>query len=343
MRSRPALHQEEKPKGEFSRLPSKKDGPEKCQARRHPMPKRINNPTLDFLAELADYRILSLSQIAVLRFGSKRSARRRMQELLGAGLVEVLPIRAGREAGRPEKVYGLSVRGYQELDRHGRIPKGIPDSLATGQNLVPQGEHQILLNWGRVHLVLMARNIPRVEVKVLSSNSPLFWLPDEGRSLLSDEVEMGDDAAPQRFCPDAAFTITDTVQAKTVLFLLEVDRGTEPLRGGDPARSEIESKIRRYQEYFHTKRYKRYEKIFEATLNGFRLLFLTTSSSRLSGLCSLVRGNPPSDFIWLTTKERMHLHGISGFIWSRGGRIEGPRESILGNLARDLPHPVFEV
>jgi hypothetical protein len=307
------------------------------------MPKRINRQSLDFLAELADYRILSPSQIAVLRFGSKRSARRRMQELLGAGLVEVLPIRAGREAGRPEKVYGLSARGYQELDRHGRLPKGITDSLTTGQSLIPQGEHQILLNWGRVHLVLAARSIPRVEVKVLSSNSPLVWLPDEGRSLLSDEVELGEDAAAQRFCPDAAFTITDTNQNKTVLFLLEVDRGTEPLRGTDPARSEIEIKIQRYQEYFHTKRYKRYEKIFEAALNGFRLLFLTDTDARFSGLCSLVRGNPPADFVWLTTSQRMHLRGISGSIWSRGGRIEGPLDSILGSLTRDLPHPVFEV
>ena len=306
------------------------------------MPQKINSQSLGLLLELADYRILSLSQIAALRFGSKRSARRRMQDLLGAGLVEVLPIRAGSEAGRPEKVYGLGIRGYQELDRHGRIPKGIKDVQATGESLVPQGEHQILLNGLRVQLVHLSRQFPRIGIRVLSSNSPLLWLPDEGRSLLSDEVEMGDDAAPQRFCPDAAFAITDTDQDKAVLFLLEADRGTEPLRGGDPARSEIESKVRRYQEYFHTKRYKRYEEVFKAALNGFRLLFLTDTDARLSGLCSLVRGNPPSDFVWLTTSQRMHLHGISGFIWSRGGRIEEPPESILGSLARDLPSPVLE-
>ena len=304
------------------------------------MPKKINSQSLGLLLELADYRILSLSQIAALRFGSKRAARRRMQELVGGGLVQVLPIRAGNEVGRPEKVYGLSVRGYKELDKSGRIPKGIKEVQATGESLVPQGEHQILLNGLRVQLVRLSRQFPRVGTRALSSNSPLFWQPVEGRSLLTDEVEMGDRGELRRFTPDAAFTITDTDRDKTILFLVEVDRGTEPFRGSDPVRSEIETKIWSYQEYFHTRRYKRYEQIFKASLNGFRLLFLTDTDSRLSGLSSLVRSSPPSDFIWITTGDRMHRHGISGFIWSRGGRDEEPLESILGSLAKEIAPPL---
>ncbi len=303
------------------------------------MPTKTNRQSLDLLVELADYRMVTLSQIAILRFGSKRSARRRTQELLERGLVEVLPIRSGREAGRPEGVYGLSGHGHRVLHDEGLLPKAIFEDLTTGQKLLSQGSHQILLNWVRVHLVHLGRQLSRIAVRFLSCNSPLAWLPQEGRSLLNDEVEMNKGILPERFTPDAAFTLTDRQQGKSVLFLLEVDRGTEPLQGGNSNRSDIENKIRRYQEYFRSKGYKRYQDVFEASLNGFRLLFLTCTDSRLEGLCSLVRGMPPSDFIWLTTEERMHLKGISGAIWFRGGRIEDPTESILGRLVQDLPLP----
>jgi hypothetical protein len=45
----------------------------------------------NLLTDLADYRMLSLSQIAHLRFSGKRAARRRMQQLVGEKLVELLP------------------------------------------------------------------------------------------------------------------------------------------------------------------------------------------------------------------------------------------------------------
>ena len=52
---------------------------------------RITQDLLSLLTDLADYRMLSLSQIAHLRFSGKRAARRRMQQLVGEKLVELLP------------------------------------------------------------------------------------------------------------------------------------------------------------------------------------------------------------------------------------------------------------
>lgn len=304
------------------------------------MPKKINRQSLELLLELADYRMLTLSQIAVLRFGSKRSARRRMQELHESGLVEMLPVRLRCEVGRPEGIYGLSIKGYQEIQKLGLLDNTIPVDLTTSQNLLHQGGHQILLNWVRAHLVHLNRHLPRIVVQFRSCNSPLSWLIEKRRFLLNDEVEMKQGKTPEKLIPDGVFIITDTMRQISALFFLEVDCGTEPLRGGDPVRSDIERKIWWYQQYYATTQYKRYEHIFgDTTLNGFRLLFMTNTDSRLGGLCSLVRGMPPADFIWLTTEDRMRQRGISGFIWHQGGLIDEPMDSILGSLAQDFPLP----
>lgn len=211
------------------------------------MPKKINRQSLELLLELADYRMLTLSQIAVLRFGSKRSARRRVQELHDAGFVEMLPVRLRCEVGRPEGVFGLSVKGYQEIQKQGLLHDTIPVELATSQNLLHQSGHQILLNWVRVHLVHLSRHLPRIVVQFRSCNSPLSWLNEKRRFLLSDEVEMNQGQSPEKLIPDGVFIITDIMRQISALFFLEVDCGTEPLRGGDPVRSDIERKIWRYQ------------------------------------------------------------------------------------------------
>ena len=84
-------------------------------------------------------------------------------------------------------------------------------------------------------------------------------------------------------------------------------------------------------------KYKKYEQVWNCPLNGFRLLFLTISHSRLAALCGLVQEMPPSDFIWLTEQSRMFADGASAAIWARGGKLETPHESILGSLCFRAP------
>jgi hypothetical protein len=78
--------------------------------------------------------------------------------------------------------------------------------------------------------------------------------------------------------------------------------------------------------------------VFDSKFNGFRLLFLANSATRLVSLCKLVQGMPPSDFVWLVDQGKMFSSGLSAKIWVRGGREEDPPESILGpKLACELP------
>jgi len=134
--------------------------------------------------------------------------------------------------------------------------------------------------------------------------------------------------------PDGVFFIKDKETKKTLLFFLEVDMGTETLQSTKGNPNTIEQKVLNYQTMFQKKVYKRYEEIFNANFNGFRLLFLTNTLQRKKSLCELVRMMTPTDFVWVTDQEQMSAHGVSADIWSRGGHENKQSESILGEKLR---------
>jgi hypothetical protein len=135
------------------------------------------------------------------------------------------------------------------------------------------------------------------------------------------------------FIPDGIFTVSDSVSNKTLLFFLEVDMGTETL--ASPARSlkDVRQKIVNYQDLFRSGRYKRYERFFNASLNGFRLLFVTHSPSRLKTLCQLTASMLPSDFIWLSDRDRLLSSGLVDEIWVRGGVLDRQPYTIIGKTS----------
>jgi len=142
-----------------------------------------------------------------------------------------------------------------------------------------------------------------------------------------------------RFEPDATFSIYDSNQEKTLLFFLEVDLGTEILASPKRILTDLRQKILNYGICFDTQMYKRYERLWNCQLNGFRLLFLTDTPSQMSKICSLAREMQPSVFIWVTQKDRMFEDGISANIWARGGRLDTSPQSILGSLSCRAPLP----
>ncbi len=301
------------------------------------MSTRITEAALGVLTDLADYRMLSLSQVAHLHFGGKRSARRRMQQLLEDGLVELLPGTSGAGGGRPENTYGLSRAGLQLLKSKAGLDERITFEQAGGGNLLHQISHQLLLGWCRLHLVHVCRTIPRLACRLMTCNSPAMLNPESGISRVRAVLRSREDDRDVHFTPDAVFIVTDTERERSVLFFVEVDMGTEPLtsdEGGD-----IREKILRYKQYFVSKAYKQYEHVWRVGLNGFRLLFLARTHSRAESLCGTVRRMSPAGFVWVTSKDRMLAEGISGKIWFPGGRSDGAAESILDGFAVPLPLP----
>jgi hypothetical protein len=294
---------------------------------------------------MADHRILTVTQLAAIFEKSKHAIRRRLRDLESEGLVEVISQEYGRGRGRPESSLGLTGRAVDVLRSKGLVEQDIPNDKAMADEL--RKDHQLLMNWFRIHLAQVERVLPRLTVKFLAHNSPYLPQGPDGPMSITDSSPVLDQGIQEvKFTPDAVFATCDSIEAKTCLFFLEVDRGTEIVASPRRAMTDIRQKIITYQFYFRSSRYKRYEEVFNCSLRGFRLLFLTHSLGRLKALCKLVQEMPPSDFIWLTECSRLFPEGASARIWARGGDLQGRPQSILGSLCcraplvyRDKPRP----
>jgi len=161
---------------------------------------------------------------------------------------------------------------------------------------------------------------PRLDVNYLS---PVFYRN-------TYPIDISDPVLGSAVIPDGIFTISDSVQIKTLLFFLEVDMGTEILVSKNLKTKDIRKKILAYQKVFRDKAYKKYEDLFKVSLKGFRVLFIAESNSRAKQLCRVVGSIENTNFIWLTGQEFLFERGISDNIWIKGGLLNDELYSILG-------------
>jgi hypothetical protein len=296
----------------------------------HLMPNKSDS---ELLFALADFRVLTVSQIAAISNGNIRVVRRRLGVLEDASLVRTMPVSLGRGRGRPERVVSLATGGIDTLRHEGILSRKVPlDHIAPIEPRLLG--HQLLVNWFRIRLRHIPRSHSRMAVEFLSPTSPLTPRREDGQPIVCDSVSVGPGArTPTDFTPDGVFSITDRKQSKTLLFFLEADMGTETVASPSGRGGDFRRKIATYQAYFRNGHYKRYEKIWRCELRGFRLLVVTATQARLTALCRLVHAVPPSDFVWLTGQDWLLDRGLASPIWARGGRLNSPPESILGTAA----------
>ena len=303
------------------------------------MAAKCTNSDLEFLEVLADFRVLTAPQAAFVLARNPAALRRRLGELAEQKVIDILQVPASKNRGRPSNLYTLGVKGHALLVERGTLSESSEFEQLAGERLMRQAGHKLLLNLARLHLLHVERTIPGLAVHFFAGDSPLH-LPGHGR----DPVPLGLRAATSGdddsvLFPDAVIAITDTSAPKTVLLFLEVDMGTEPVLRKGRAGSDIAGKLQRYQSCFRTGSYKAYERVLDATLKGFRVLFLTNTTTRFSELCRVVHSAAPAQFVWATTGAQMATHGISGSIWAKGGHHDQERHSILGRFPQDAPLP----
>jgi len=132
------------------------------------------------------------------------------------------------------------------------------------------------------------------------------------------------------------FCLSHAQTGKALLFFLEVDMGTETLSSPSGDSRDVRQKVIDYQAHFRRRGYEPYGRLWNCTFKGFRLLLVADDAARRAQLCGLVRSLPPCEFIWVTDRGSLLSEGVWGAIWSRGGRSDGPPESILGSR---MPSP----
>ena len=250
--------------------------------------------------------------------------RRRIRSLEGQGLLVKKPFGYGMSQGRPEEIVFLSRQGVESLSIKGIVPT--PD--ARYEDIRSDTiDHNLLLNWFRIHMVQLERVIPDLSVISLS---PWHCL-SKHKSLFTINLPAGQKRGQQNdFIPDGIFVVKNNMSEKALLFFLEVDMNTESMASKRNNTNNIQHKISCYQEIYRNGNYKFLEEVIKSNLQGFRLLFLTSTETRVAALCRFIQKAQNSDFIWLSDQVRMFDHGLSANIWVRGGKYENPRESILG-------------
>jgi hypothetical protein len=285
------------------------------------------------LYDLAEYRVLTVEQLCALEARNRRATQRRLKVLTEAGLIQATVPRYSRRKGRPEQLVSLAPGGWSLVQQDEKAFRRISFDQVSLQSLGSL-DHQLLVNWFRIHLADLPHIHPSLAVEFLSPDSL-----GSGQPGIAAEVPAGGSSKEMwKFIPDGVVSIAEKTQPKRLLFFLEADLGTESLASPDVRGGDIRQKILCYRQYFRTGGYQRYEGYWRTSFRGFRLLFLTHTAARMTAISNLVRQMPPAEFIWITSADELFNQGLSGPIWSRGGRIDGPRLSILGpTLGRSAP------
>jgi len=294
-----------------------------------PMMENITQGDIDILSLIAEYRVLTVKQLSALTQRKLQVVRRRLRSLNKQDLVMHEKLGLGKGPGAHERIILITDKGLGRLRSEGILSSHA--SYVTHKDMkLTLIDHELLVNWFFIHVRHIERTDGRLNVRHLTVSSHDL-AGDSKRPLLMESIAAdAKEKEPYLLIPDGVFVITSTESQKTLLFFLEVDRGTETLVNLNHAPGDIRHKIISYQALFHSKRYKRYEKVFKAELNGFRLLFLTETPGRAKSICDLVQSMTPSDFIWVTDQDKMFSIGLSAEIWARGGRYDKDPQSILG-------------
>ena len=204
----------------------------------------------EFIKYLAEYRILSATQLAAVFRKSEAVIRRRCRELKKEGVIKATNNKLVQDYGRPKSLFGLTERGVDLLRDKGLIGKDVPyENVGPVSNRLI--DHQLLMNWFRIHLHEIDKVEPRPTLKFWSYNSPFVPRKEDGSLIITDYSPIGRRTVRQvKFTPDAMFIMTNATGDKSMLFFLEADCGTETLSSPQCEISDIRQKILNYQWYF---------------------------------------------------------------------------------------------
>lgn len=298
----------------------------------HSAPGKIPKTDISLLASVREHQVMSIRQLAAVSGRSCQVIRRRSRSLEEQGFIIKKASGYGKTQGRPEEIILLTQKGTMQLN---------PDNAPGLANASPEPpkllniDHQLLLNWFRIHLTQVERSIPCLSVIY---HAPNVYQSEAIPSFRLHVPIRHDSGVTKTIVPDGAFVILHRGKKKALLFFVEVDMGTEILVSRKGKANDIGHKILYYQELYENGRYKLLEERFDTKFQGFRLLFVADSTARVGALCRFIRAQQNVDFIWLTDQYQMFDHGLSSNIWVRGGKYENPRQSILGpDLSAESP------
>jgi hypothetical protein len=295
------------------------------------MAENLSKTDFEIILNLAEYRLMTVSQLAFLYPRSERLLRTRLKKLTKNELIrlDLIPLLGNK--GRPAYIYSLGKSGFDILRSAHKLSTSTPFERVNIISLHSRS-HMIAVNDFRIQLVKTARIAADLEVRFLSPNSPFTARINDEQTIISEQFAVNpSDNKWVRYTPDGVFVIHCSTLKKTLLFFLELDMATESLASRKGYKNNIREKILNYQLTYKLEQYKRYESVFGSKLNGFRLLLVTKNSAHLPKLEKLLSEMPPSKFIHTTDIETISTRGLWSPVWHKGGRLDLRPVSILGS------------
>lgn len=291
---------------------------------------KISDQDKNRLAILAEHRVLTADQMSALGFGVVRSARRWADGMGDQGLIASSARGFRGKRGQPEKVFALTKEAVDFLKEGAILPSEVSVERVQWTSTATL-EHQLSVNRFAISVQELASGPTHLDVRFLTATTPFLAPLKTGHPYVAGFAADSDlESELEWFTPDGVLSLTEPQSGKALLFFVEIDMGSEGLSTATGSQGAISEKVRRYQAYFQSNAYKRYETEWNVKFNGFRLLFVAQDRTRSSQLSRLVQSVPPNDFIWITDWVQIQARGIGGFVWNRAGNQKEDNESILG-------------
>jgi len=259
---------------------------------------------------------LGLDDLAVA-FPSRKKAHGRLALLVRTGY-----LRKADDAGNGDLHYGLTMQSARIAAAH--IGCSLSDMRwSPRQRRAFHMRHSIEVARIRWALEKVCEENDRFRCRILPGSRRSECLPGQ-------QGQNG-----KRLCvPDLAFSLHDRQVGDSILRLVEIDIGTEPVTSSVGV-GDISGKAKWYVGYYDQELYKRdYCKVFEQDFNGFVVLLLTTSPARLRHMAKAIRSEGAGDIFWLSTLEAAAT-GIFGRIWESALGDTSERLSLIGSRLQD--------
>lgn len=291
----------------MSEIPDRRVAPPRYQ---------VTERDLVLLRDLWLFRYLSSAQVSRLHFGHMKVAQRRLRKLFGLALVTRFRQGPASTFGDRRWIYGISRAGARAISSglgDGDEPFMPPSRCPSGFAYL---DHHEMLSDFRIWLReacgdrrrdFSCRFVPAFEE-----------VRDKGRR--RRRIALDSAEGHGAYIPDGVFSL-DHKDGRSALFVLEIDRGTEPLRR--ESGTSITQKLEAFSVAFD-EGLTRYGDLFDRTFRGGRLLWVVPDRPRLESILRLAEGNDLDQVVWAAERSHFESAGdLRASIWFVAGRT-GP-------------------
>lgn len=269
--------------------------------------------TRDFavLRDLWLHRYLTSLQISRLHFGHLKLAQRRLRKLTEQGLLTRFRIPRSKGFGDQRWFYCLSRHGARLLSEAHGIRERIllPAHLPTTGGFLTH--HEILCDF-RIWLREACQSSPRLSCRFVPA-----WEEVSEAGSRRRRVAVQLPASGEQYIPDGVFSV-ERGEASAALFILEVDRSTEPLERANG--SSIAAKLRNYRWVFDDG-FPTYADLFDREFGGARMLWVVPDARRAAAILGLACQEDLASVVWATEASTLRSRGsFLAACWSVAGR-----------------------